>query len=62
MEAKFVNMEKTQKQRETELLRNEFAVAIHKTISEFKSNFVNRKLTKLDIIHVLSAIVSNKSK
>lgn len=55
-------MEKTDKQREVELLRNEFAVAIHKAIANFKSQFTNRKLTKLDIIHVLTAIASNKSK
>lgn len=54
-------MEKSDKQRETQLLRDEFALEIHKTIANFKSKFVNRKLTKLDIIHVLSAIVSNKS-
>lgn len=55
-------MDKIEKQREIDLLRNEFALAIHKTISTFKSQFTNRKLTKLDIIHVLGAIISNKSK
>lgn len=62
MKTKTKEEEKQEKQHEKNLFRSELCVAVHVAINNFKSTCVpGRKVTKEDIINVLTSIVSSKT-
>ena len=54
--------EKQEKQHEKNLFRSELCVAVHIAINNFKSTCVpGRKVTKEDVVNVLTSIASSKT-